>query len=126
MKTLIVLILFPFLIIPFGTKASENSVEIEALTLVMDQYKEDAKSNLSLDSISSLYCSITSVRASISTVKLSFAFVPNGMTRNGNKTKAINFFISIKSVYFFYNVDCLLKEGVLAVSILLFIFTFKK
>ena len=35
MKTLIVLILFPFLSIPFGTKANENfSVEIEALTLV--------------------------------------------------------------------------------------------
>jgi len=36
-------------------------------------------------------------------------------TRNGNKIKAINFFISIKFVYFFYNVDCLLKKGPLAV-----------
>ena len=48
-------------------------------------------SNSSLDSVSSLYCSITSVSASISTEKLSFAFAPNGMTRNGNKIKTINF-----------------------------------
>ena len=38
MKKLIALILFPFLIIPLGTKANENfSVEIEALTLVMER-----------------------------------------------------------------------------------------
>ena len=50
MKKLITLILFPFLIIPFGTKANENfSVEIEALTLVMEQYKEDSESNIELD-----------------------------------------------------------------------------
>ena len=43
MKKLIVLILFPFLIIPFGTKANENfSVEIEALTLVMEQYNHSS------------------------------------------------------------------------------------
>ena len=42
MKKLIALILFPFLVIPFGAKANDNfSVEIEALTLVMEQYKED-------------------------------------------------------------------------------------
>ena len=42
MKKLISLILFPFLVIPFGAKANDNfSVEIEALTLVMEQYKED-------------------------------------------------------------------------------------
>ena len=42
MKKLIALILFPFLVLPFGTKANDNfSVEIEALTLVMEQYKED-------------------------------------------------------------------------------------
>ena len=42
MKKLIVLICFPFLIIPFGAKANDNfSVEIEALTLVMEQYKEE-------------------------------------------------------------------------------------
>ena len=46
MKKLIALILFPFLIIPFGTEANENfSVEIEALTLVMEQYKENAESS---------------------------------------------------------------------------------
>ena len=50
MKKLITLILFPFLIIPFGTKANENfSVEIEALTLVMEQYKEDSESSIELD-----------------------------------------------------------------------------
>ena len=46
MKKLIGLILFPFLFMPFGAKANDNfSVEIEALTLVMDQYKEDIKSS---------------------------------------------------------------------------------
>ena len=45
MKKLIVLILFPFLVISFGAKANDNfSVEIEALTLVMEQYKEDTES----------------------------------------------------------------------------------
>ena len=50
MKKLIIFILFPFLLIPLGVNANENfSVEIEALTLVMDQYKEDAESNNELD-----------------------------------------------------------------------------
>ena len=50
MKKLISLILFPFLIIPFGTNANENfSVEIEALTLVMEKYKEDPESDVELD-----------------------------------------------------------------------------
>ena len=50
MKKLIVLILFPFLIIPFGAKANDNfSVEIEALTLVMEQYKEETESSVELD-----------------------------------------------------------------------------
>ena len=50
MKKLIALILFPFLINPFGAKANENfSVEIEALTLVMEQYEEDTQSNTELD-----------------------------------------------------------------------------
>tara|TARA_B100001027_G_scaffold120798_1_gene83450 strand:- start:256 stop:558 length:303 start_codon:yes stop_codon:yes gene_type:complete len=50
MKKLIAFILFPFLIIPFGTEANENfSVEIEALTLVMEQYKEDTESKIELD-----------------------------------------------------------------------------
>jgi len=46
MKKLIPLILFPFLIIPYGAKANDNfSVEIEALTLVMEQYKENTESS---------------------------------------------------------------------------------
>ncbi len=50
MKKLISLILFTFLIIPFETKANDNfSVEIEALTLVMEQYKEETESNVELD-----------------------------------------------------------------------------
>ena len=50
MKKIIALILFPFLVIPFVAKANDNfSVEIEALTLVMEQYKEDTESNVELD-----------------------------------------------------------------------------
>ena len=50
MKKLIALILFPFLFMPFGAKANDNfSVEIEALTLVMEQYKEDTKSSPELE-----------------------------------------------------------------------------
>ena len=51
MKKLIALILFPFLFISFETKANENfSVEIEALTLVMEQYKKNSESDIDLDS----------------------------------------------------------------------------
>ena len=50
MKKLISLILFPFLFMPLGAKANDTfSVEIEALTLVMDQYKEDIESSDELD-----------------------------------------------------------------------------
>ena len=50
MKKLIALILFPFLVNPFVAKANDNfSVEIEALTLVMEKYKEDTKSSVELD-----------------------------------------------------------------------------
>ena len=50
MKKLIALILFPFLVISFGAKANYIfSVEIEALTLVMEQYKEDTESSVELD-----------------------------------------------------------------------------
>ena len=50
MKKLIALILFPFLVISFGAKANDNfSVEIEALTLVMEQYKADTESSVELD-----------------------------------------------------------------------------
>ena len=50
MKKLILLILFPFLFMPFGAKADDNfSVEIEALTLVMEQYKQETESSVELD-----------------------------------------------------------------------------
>ena len=50
MKRIIVLILFPFLVIPFGAKANDNfSVEIEALTLVMEQYKEETETSVELE-----------------------------------------------------------------------------
>ena len=50
MKKLIALILFPFLIISFEAKANDNfSVEIEALTLVMEQYKEDTESSVDFE-----------------------------------------------------------------------------
>ena len=50
MKKLIAFILFPFLLIPFVKKANDNfSVEIEALTLVMEQYKENNESRNELD-----------------------------------------------------------------------------
>ena len=50
MKKLITLILFPFLAISFGAKANDNfSAEIEALSLVMEQYKVDNESSIELD-----------------------------------------------------------------------------
>jgi len=50
MKKLVALIFLAFLLIPFGTKANENfSVEIEALTLVMEQYEENNESEIELD-----------------------------------------------------------------------------
>ena len=50
MKKLISLILFPFLFMPFGAQANDDfSVEIEALTLVMEQYKEETESSVELD-----------------------------------------------------------------------------
>ena len=50
MKKIIALILFPFLLIPFKTIANENfSVEIEALKLVMEKYKENTEPNIELD-----------------------------------------------------------------------------
>ena len=50
MKKLITLILLPFLVIPFEAKTNDNfSVEIESLTLVMEQYKEDTESSIELD-----------------------------------------------------------------------------
>ena len=50
MKKLLTMILFPFLMIPFAVNANDNfSVEIEALTLVMEQYKEDSELDIELD-----------------------------------------------------------------------------
>ena len=50
MKKLIALILFPFLFMQFDARANDNfSVEIEALTLVMEQYKEETESSVELD-----------------------------------------------------------------------------
>ena len=50
MKKLIALILFPFLVIPSGAKANDDfSVEIEALTLVMEKYKENTESNVEVN-----------------------------------------------------------------------------
>ena len=42
MKKLITFLILQVLLVPFGLKANENfSVEIEALTLVMEQYEKD-------------------------------------------------------------------------------------
>ena len=50
MKKLIYLILFPFLLIQFAAEANDNfSVEIEALTLVMEQYEEETESSVELE-----------------------------------------------------------------------------
>ena len=50
MKKLISLILFPFLVIPLWAEANDNfSVEIEALTLVMQKYKKETESSVELD-----------------------------------------------------------------------------
>ena len=50
MKKLITLILFPFLFIQLEIQANDNfSVEIEALTLVMEQFKENSESNTKSD-----------------------------------------------------------------------------
>ena len=42
MKRLLTIIIFQFLFVPFGLNPNENfSVEIQALTLVMEQYEKD-------------------------------------------------------------------------------------
>ena len=42
MKKLITILIFQVLLVPFGVNANENfSVEIEALTLVMEHYEKD-------------------------------------------------------------------------------------
>ena len=50
MKKLIALIVLPYLIFPIKTKANDNfSVEIEALTLVMERYEENNDSKIKVD-----------------------------------------------------------------------------
>ena len=71
-------------------------------TLLLFIYGKFSKIELTipirLGLVFSLYFSITSFRASISTEKFSLAFVFNGKIINEKKIKAINFFISIKCV----------------------------
>ena len=44
MKKLIAIIIFQVFLLPFGVNANENfSVEIEALTLVMEKYEKDVE-----------------------------------------------------------------------------------
>ena len=50
MKKLITILIFQIFLIPFGLNANENfSVEIEALTLVMEQYKKEIDVDLESD-----------------------------------------------------------------------------
>ena len=50
MKKLITILIFQVLLVPFGVNANENfSVEIEALTLVMEQYEKDFEPETDLE-----------------------------------------------------------------------------
>ena len=50
MKKLIAYIIFQVFLVPFGVNANENfSVEIEALTLVMEQYEKDIEIDTNLE-----------------------------------------------------------------------------
>ena len=50
MKKLITILIFQVLLVPFGVNANENfSVEIEALTLVMEQYEKDFEPETELE-----------------------------------------------------------------------------
>ena len=50
MKKLITFLILQVLLVPFGLKANENfSVEIEALTLVMEQYEKDIEIDTDLE-----------------------------------------------------------------------------
>ena len=50
MKKLITILIFQVLLVPFGLNANENfSVEIEALTLVMEQYEKDFEPETELE-----------------------------------------------------------------------------
>ena len=50
MKKLITILIFQVLLMPFGVNANENfSVEIEALTLVMEQYEKNIEPETELE-----------------------------------------------------------------------------
>ena len=50
MKKFISFLILQLLIVPFSSSANENfSVEIEALTLVMEQYKKDTEAEIEFD-----------------------------------------------------------------------------
>ena len=50
MKKLITILIFQVLLVPLGLNANENfSVEIEALTLVMEQYEKDFEPETELE-----------------------------------------------------------------------------
>ena len=50
MKKLIAIIIFQVFLVPFGVNANENfSVEIEALTLVMEQYEKNIEIDTDLE-----------------------------------------------------------------------------
>ena len=50
MKKIITILIFQVLFVPFGLNANENfSVEIEALTLVMEQYNNDIEDETELE-----------------------------------------------------------------------------
>ena len=49
MKKLITFIIYPLFFTPILLANENFSVEIEALTLVMEKYKKDAESNIELD-----------------------------------------------------------------------------
>ena len=50
MKKFIAIIIFQVFLVPFGVNANENfSVEIEALTLVMEQYEKDIEIDTDLE-----------------------------------------------------------------------------
>ena len=50
MKKLITILIFQVLLVPFGVIANENfSVEIEALTLVMEKYEKDIEIDKDLE-----------------------------------------------------------------------------
>ena len=50
MKNLLTIIIFQLILLPISTNANENfSVEIEALTLVMEQYEKDTQKELKIN-----------------------------------------------------------------------------